>query len=36
MNLYKISISIDNFASSIIYNNLPNLKKIIDQSIDNG
>ena len=36
MNLYKNSISIDNFTSSIKYNNVPNLKKLIDQSIDNG
>ena len=36
MNLYKTSISIDNFTSSIIYNSVPNLKKLIDQSIDNG
>ena len=36
MNLYKTSITIDNFTSSIIYNNVPNLKKLVDQSIDNG
>ena len=36
MNLYKTSIKIDNFTSSIIYNNVPNLKKLVDQSIDNG
>ena len=36
MNLYKTSISIDNFTSSIIYNNVPNLKKLSDHSIDNG
>ena len=36
MNLYKTSISIDNFTSSIIYNSVPYLKKLIDQSIDNG
>ena len=36
MNLYKTSISIDHFTSSIIYNNVPNLKKLFDQSIDNG
>ena len=36
MNLYKTSISIDNFISSIIYNNESNLKKLIDQSMDNG
>ena len=36
MNLYKTSIKIDNFTSSIIYNNVTNLKKLIDQSIDNG
>ena len=36
MNLYKTSITIDNFTSSIIYNNVPNWKKLVDQSIDNG
>ena len=36
MNFYKTSITIDNFTSSIIYNNVPNLKKLVDQSIDNG
>ena len=36
MNLYKTSISVGNFTSSIIYNNVPNQKKLIDQSIDNG
>ena len=36
MNLYKTSIAIDNFTSSIIYDNIPNLIKLIDQFIDNG
>ena len=36
MNLYKTNITIDNITYSIIYNNVTNLKKLIDQSIDNG
>ena len=36
MNLYKTSIEIYNITSLIIYNNVPSLKKLLGQSIDNG
>ena len=36
MNLYKTSIEIYNITSLIIYNNVPSLKKLLGQFIDNG
>ena len=36
MNVYKTSISIDNFTSAFLYNNVPSLRKYVGQLIDTG